>query len=93
MCLAGQVTTNSCYQGVQFLYWYNGWYNDFYIAMVFTEAHWQVDTMGPRTPLAVFNYVKSTCGIDVILGGLEVTVDEMGTREQNGASKPGVRKV
>ena len=90
--MACQVTTNSCYQGVQFLNYhyvdddqlYDGLVNRaFNIAMVFTEAHWREDTMGPRTPLAVFNYVKSTCGIDVI-PCLEVTVDEMGTREQNG---------
>ena len=60
---------------------------DFYAALLYTWAHWREDTVGPRSPLAVFNHVKSTCGIDLAIGGLEVRVDEMGTWEQYGASK------
>ena len=65
---------------------------DFYDALLYTWAHWCENIMGPRTPVAVINHVKSTCGIDLAIGGFEVRVDKIGTWEQDDASKHGQRE-
>ena len=81
------MTTNSCHQGVGFFYDLGYGYSLLCSALLFTWAHWQAETMGPRTPTAVFNHVKDLYDIDLTFDDLEVKVEEMGAWEQDGASE------
>ena len=63
------------------------------MALLYTQAHWQEDTMGPITPRAFFDQIMASCAGNLSVWlGLVIRVSELGSWVQDGESKDEERK-
>ena len=88
MCLVNlSVTANFCRQGCYLLssFCKRASWEEFLAALAFTHYHWHEATMGPRSPLNVFNHAKESYDIDLSTPDVGVTVAEKGSWDQDGA--------
>ena len=88
MCLVNlSVTANFCRQGCYLLssFCKRASWEEFLAALAFTHYHWHEATMGPRSPLNVFNHAKESYDIDMSIPDVEVSLVETGSWDEDGA--------